>query len=214
MIASAISIRYPDWVVGHVDWDRCYASDSDKMRLAIDLSRQNVLRGTGGPFGAAVFEANTGRLVSVGMNLVVPLNNCMLHAEGVALMMAGDRVRSFSLDGDVQHELVTSCAPCAMCLGAALWSGVRRIVCGARSADAERIGFDEGPVFQASHEYLSSRGIGIDHDVLRGEACEVLDLYAARSGRIYNGLAMEGAVSLPGIPVAGARLGAERPSPA
>jgi tRNA(Arg) A34 adenosine deaminase TadA len=184
------------------------------MRLAIDLSRQNVLRGTGGPFGAAVFEAHTGRLVSVGMNLVVPLNNCMLHAEGVALMMAGDRVRSFSLDGGVQHELVTSCAPCAMCLGAALWSGVRRIVCGARSADAERIGFDEGPVFQASHEYLSSRGIGIDHDVLREEACGVLDLYAARSGRIYNGLAMEGAVSLPGISVAGARLGAGPHPPA
>lgn len=214
MIASAISIRYPDWVVGHVDWDRCYASDSDKMRLAIDLSRQNVLRGTGGPFGAAVFETATGRLVSVGMNLVVPLNNCMLHAEAVALMMAGDRVGSFSLDGDVQHELVTSCAPCAMCLGAALWSGVRRIVCGARSADAERIGFDEGPVFQASHEYLSSRGIDIDPDVLRGEACEVLDLYAARSGRIYNGLAMEGTVSLPGISVAGIRLDAGLHSPA
>lgn len=214
MIASAISIRYPDWVVGHVDWERCYASDSDRMRLAIDLSRQNVLRGTGGPFGAAVFEARTGRLVSVGINLVVPLNNCMLHAEGVALMMAGDRVGSFSLDGDVRHELVTSCAPCAMCLGAALWSGVRRIVCGARSVDAERIGFDEGPVFEASHEYLAGRGIGIDHDVLREEACEVLDLYAARSGRIYNGLAMEGAVSLPGISVAGARLEADLSPPA
>jgi tRNA(Arg) A34 adenosine deaminase TadA len=191
LIAPAISIRYPDWVQGHVDWERSYASDADKMRLAIDLSLQNVVRETGGPFGAAVFESETGRLVSVGMNLVVPLNNCMLHAEAVALMMAGGRVGSYSLDEGVQHELVTSCAPCAMCLGAALWSGVRRIVCGAMSADAERIGFDEGPVFTASHEYLASRGIRIDHHVLRADACAVLDLYASRSGRIYNGLAME-----------------------
>ncbi len=191
MIAPAISVSYPDWVGGHVDWNRRYATDADKMGLAVDLSRQNVVRETGGPFGAAVFEMETGRLVSVGMNLVVPLNNCMLHAEAVALMMAGCRVGSYTLDGEVRHELVTSCAPCAMCLGAALWSGVRRIVCGATSADAERIGFDEGPVFTASHEYLAGRGIRIDHDVLRADACAVLDLYASRRGRIYNGLAAE-----------------------
>ncbi len=191
MIASAISVSYPDWVGGHVDWNRRYASDADKMGLAVDLSRQNVVRETGGPFGAAVFEMETGRLVSVGMNLVVPLNNCMLHAEAVALMMAGGRVGSYTLDGEVRHELVTSCAPCAMCLGAALWSGVRRIVCGATSADAERIGFDEGPVFTASHEYLAGRGIRIDHQVLRADACAVLDLYASLRGRIYNGLTAE-----------------------
>lgn len=191
MTAPSISIGYPDWVGGHVDWERRYASDSDRMGLAVDLSLQNVVRETGGPFGAAVFEMDTGRLVSVGMNLVVPLDNCMLHAEAVALMMAGRRVGSYSLDGGVRHELVTSCAPCAMCLGAALWSGVRRIVCGATSADAERIGFDEGPVFTASHEYLAARGIRIDHHVLRADACAVLDLYASRSGRIYNGLATE-----------------------
>lgn len=189
MTPPSISISYPDWVAGHVDWDRRYASDAEKMGLAIDLSLQNVVRGTGGPFGAAVFEMDTGRLVSVGMNRVVPLNNCMLHAEAVALMMAGSRVGSYSLGEGARHELVTSCAPCAMCLGAAHWSGVRRIVCGATSEDAERIGFDEGPVFDASHEYLASRGIRIDHQVLRAEACAVLDLYASRSGRIYNGLA-------------------------
>jgi len=192
----AIRIGYPEWVTGFVEWDRCYGSDAEKMRLAIDLSRQNVVHETGGPFGAAVFETATGRLVAVGMNLVVPLNNCMLHAEAVALMMAGCRRGSYSLDVGVPHELVTSCAPCAMCLGASLWSGVRRIVCGARSADAERIGFDEGPVFPASHEYLTDRGVEIRHDVLRDEACAVLDLYASRSGRIYNGLVMEIPVSI------------------
>jgi tRNA(Arg) A34 adenosine deaminase TadA len=43
-----------------VDWDRRYPTDEERMRLAIDLSRENVERGTGGPFGAAVFEAGPG----------------------------------------------------------------------------------------------------------------------------------------------------------
>ena len=43
------------------------------------------------------------------------------------------------------HELVTSCEPCSMCLGAITWSGIRGLACGARGSDAESIGFDEGP---------------------------------------------------------------------
>ena len=62
------------------------------MRLAIELARQNVLRGTGGPFGAAIFERSTGALLSVGVNSVVRLNNSTLHGEMVAIMMAQHRI--------------------------------------------------------------------------------------------------------------------------
>jgi tRNA(Arg) A34 adenosine deaminase TadA len=181
----------PEWVNRVVDWERAYATDEEKMRLAIALSRENVRRGTGGPFGAAVFEVETGRLVAVGANSVVRLNNCALHAEMVAFMLAQRRRGSFTLGGDDMpaHELVTSCEPCAMCLGGALWSGVARIVWGAGNLDARRIGFDEGPVFSQSYEYLRQRGIELVPGVLRGEAVEVLNEYAARSGPIYNGMA-------------------------
>src|SRR5712664_3019075 len=66
-----VSVDYPAWVADVVDHDRRFADDDAKMRLAITLSRENVERGTGGPFGAAVFERDTGRLVAVGMNSVV-----------------------------------------------------------------------------------------------------------------------------------------------
>jgi len=159
------------------------------MRLAITLSRENTVRGTGGPFGAGVFESGTGRLVSVGVNLVVPLRNSALHAEMVAFMMAEARLQSFTLHAEELpvHEIVTSCDPCAMCLGASLWSGVRRVVCGATRDDAGEIHFDEGPVFPASYEYLRARGIETIHGVLRDEAREVLALYANTRGKIYNG---------------------------
>ena len=68
-----IHFEYPSWVETEVDWNRRYSGDEEKMRLAITMSRVNVEKGTGGPFGAAIFEAESGRLVSVGMNSVVRL---------------------------------------------------------------------------------------------------------------------------------------------
>jgi len=189
MSLPEVTIHLPEWVAQTVDFERAYAGDQEKMRLAIELSRQNVVRGTGGPFGAAVFERGSGRLVSVGVNSVVRLNNCTLHGEMVAFMLAQARLGSFSLrsaDG-TEHELVTSCEPCAMCLGATLWSGVTRLVCGAHRDDARRLNFEEGPVFPQSHPYLEERGIEIVHGVLREEANAVLELYRARKGTIYNG---------------------------
>lgn len=189
MTIPPIRVDYPDWVEGLVDWDRRYTGDEEKMRLAIDVSRENVRHGTGGPFGAAIFEQGTGALVSVGMNSVVRLNNCTLHGEMVAIMAAQARLECFTLrshDGPA-YELVTSCEPCAMCLGATLWSGVRRVVCGAHRDDARRLNFDEGPVFPESHAYLEARGIEIVHGVLRDEANAVLELYRSSKGIIYNG---------------------------
>jgi len=184
-----VHIEYPDWVDSVVDWDRNYGSDEERMRVAIDISRENVVRGSGGPFGAAVFESASGRLVAVGMNSVVRLNNCTLHGEMMAFMMAQQRVGSFTLNAPhlPQHDLYTSCEPCAMCLGATLWSGVRRVVYGAAREDASLLNFEEGPVFPESYAYLEKRDLQIVRNVLREEARAVLELYRAKSGRIYNG---------------------------
>jgi len=104
-------------------------------------------------------------------------------------MMAQAALGSFSLGapGMPAHELVTSCEPCAMCLGAILWSGVTRVVCGAARADATELRFEEGPVFPESYKYLEARGIEIVHEVLREEARAVLVLYREQGGPIYNG---------------------------
>ena len=185
---SAIAIDLPAWVGDVVDWKTPLTSDDDRMRLAIRLSRENVERGTGGPFGAVIVEQKTGTIVGVGMNSVVRLHNCTLHGEMVAIMMAQSRVQSFSLaaDGLPAHDLVTSCEPCAMCLGAALWSGVKRVVCGAGREDATKLRFEEGPVFPESYRYLEERGVTIVRNVLRAEARAVLEHYRATGGKIYN----------------------------
>jgi tRNA(Arg) A34 adenosine deaminase TadA len=185
---ARVLIDYPAWVDEVVDWTARYTDDESRMRLAVTLSRENVLRGDGGPFGAAVFEAASGKLVSVGVNSVVRLGNSVLHAEVVAFMMAQQRLGSFTLSSPTlpEHVLVTSCEPCAMCLGATLWSGVRCVVYGAAREDASALGFDEGPVFPESYDYLEQRGIRITRGVQRNDARAVLELYRARSGKIYN----------------------------
>jgi tRNA(Arg) A34 adenosine deaminase TadA len=157
------------------------------MRLVIRLARANVQADLGGPFAAAVFASETGALVSAGVNSVMRLQNSVLHAEVMALMLAHARKGTFTLKqpGAPAYELVTSCEPCAMCLGAVLWSGVRRLVYGASRVDAVGIGFDEGPVFADSYRYLIARGIEIVPEVLRAEAAEVLTLYRQLGGPVY-----------------------------
>ncbi|MGQ0814830.1 MAG: nucleoside deaminase [Gemmatimonadota bacterium] len=183
-----IRIDLPHWIGDVADLERTYTSRADRMGLCIALARENVLRDRGGPFGAAVFESESGRLVGVGVNRVVPLNNSVLHAEIVAYMKAEQRVGSYTLaaDGLPAHELVTTCEPCAMCLGGALWAGVQRIIFGATRDDAAELNFDEGPVFPESYEYLEARGVEIVRAFMREEARAVFRLYREQGGPIYN----------------------------
>ena len=103
----------------------------DRMRLVVELARENIRRETGGPFGAAIFD-ESGRLVAPGVNLVLSGKCSILHAEMVAIALAHKRVGRHDLgeQGRYQYELVTAAEPCAMCFGAIPWSGVSRVVCG------------------------------------------------------------------------------------
>jgi len=185
---ARLIIDVPAWVGEAAVAGRAFRDDQDKMALVIRLAGENVARGAGGPFGAAVFEIGSGRVVAAGVNRVVQGSNCVLHAEIVALMFAQQRVGSFTLrsPGRPAHELVTSCEPCAMCLGATLWSGVRRLVIGAEREDAMAVGFEEGPVFAESYAYIAERGVETVRGVRRAEAARLLRAYRDAGGLVYN----------------------------
>src|ERR1700745_501124 len=102
-----VRIGHPAWLQAAVDRQGTYGSDEDKVRLAISLARENVVHETGGPFGAAIVEGTTGRLVAVGVNSVVRLRNSVLHGEMIAFMMAQQRLQSPTLaaPGLPTHEL-------------------------------------------------------------------------------------------------------------
>ena len=186
--ASQVLVTVPDWVQNLVDWQQPYPDDKAKMTLAIELSRHNVLQQSGGPFGSAIFDRASHQLLAVGVNRVLPLNNSTLHGETVAIMLAEQRLGTFTLASEGGRELFTSCEPCAMCLGAVLWSGVNRLVCAGTAADARAIGFDEGPVFAESYQYLQNAGVEVVRGFMQPEAKAVLDFYASSGGKIYNGV--------------------------
>jgi tRNA(Arg) A34 adenosine deaminase TadA len=183
-----IVLRLPQWLQTLVQQGNvALESTESRMRFAVELARQNVEHRTGGPFGAAVFEAASGRVVGVGVNLVEASSCSMAHAEMIAIALAQQAVGQYDLSaGGNVYELATSTEPCAMCLGAIPWSGLKRVLCGAHGADAAAIGFDEGAKPADWAGELRKRGIEVVRDVLRDEARAVLQQYAQTGGLIYN----------------------------
>ncbi|UCC96334.1 MAG: nucleoside deaminase [Phycisphaerales bacterium] len=186
---SEATLRLPDWTETFLaNEEQLYPTAHERMRLAVRLAQLNIEHQSGGPFGAAIFELTTGRLVAVGVNRVESTHCSIAHAEMLAIAIAQQTVGRYDLGSqqDLVYELVTSTEPCAMCLGAIPWSGVRSLVCGARDEDARRIGFDEGTKPGNWVQSLENRGISVLRDVLRKEAEAVLVEYLKRGGLIYN----------------------------
>jgi tRNA(Arg) A34 adenosine deaminase TadA len=178
----------PAWLAEYIDGRIYFDTLQARMSLVIDASRLNVRFASGGPFAAAVFERDSGRLVSLGVNRVIPEGLSLLHAEMVALSLAQRQRGGYDLgaEGLPAHQLVCSSEPCAMCFGAVCWAGVRDLVTGARAADVRAIGFDEGPKPDAWVAALQQRGIHVTRDLLRDEAIQVLHAYQAQGGERYN----------------------------
>lgn len=184
-----LCIELPGWLAEATTMCPPLGDDAARMRFVVDLARRNVDSGCGGPFAAAVFESGSGALLAAATNLVVASHCSTAHAEVLALSLAQQARGSHDLGAAdfPAVELVTSCEPCAMCLGAIAWSGVRRVVSGASGGDAEALGFDEGPKPADWAGEMRRRGIEVVEGILRAEAVAVLQAYRAAGGRIYNG---------------------------
>lgn len=188
-----VTLVLPNWIPDRVVPGQIFASIEDRMRLAISLAAENIERGTGGPFGAAVFESDSGAVVSVGVNIVEQSACSLAHAEAVALAVAQRALGTYNL-GDAQFprlELVTSAQPCIQCWGNVWWSGVRRLITGASVRETESItGFQEGPVPADWADRLrqrvpADRAVEVVERVLADESCAVLRRYREAGGVLY-----------------------------
>lgn len=185
MLYAQIHLTLPPWIHDEIDAQRPYPDNDSRIALAIDLSRRNVLHRSGGPFGAAVFDAG-GRLLGVGVNRVVPSQCSSAHAEVMALSTSQQRVQRYRLNEDGGRiTLATSSQPCAMCYGAMIWGGIDEVLIGARSEDVQSLaGFDEGPLPSDWTGELEKRGIAVHRDLMREAAREILRDYG-ESGVVY-----------------------------
>ncbi|KAA8491042.1 Guanine deaminase [Porphyridium purpureum] len=188
-LAVGFQVCLPDWLAASLaQLPSEFVCVEDRMRLVLSLARRNVEEQTGGPFAACVFERDSGRLVSVGVNRVEASRLSSAHAEVVCLSLAQRALQSYDLSqGGIVRQLVVNWRPCAMCFGAVLWSGVADLVIAGDGPELERItGFDEGPVVETWRQELEKRGIALTMDVLRKEAVEGFYAFAKSGNAVYN----------------------------
>ena len=152
--------------------------DARLLREAIRVARVRMLQGLGGPFGAVV--ARDGVIVARGWNAVTSGNDPTAHAEVVAIRRACRALGSFSLGGCV---LYASCEPCPMCLAAAYWARVDRLVYAAGRDDAARAGFDDAFIYDQVPLAPEARSLPTTQ-LLRTDAVTVFEEWLANPDRV------------------------------
>ena len=150
--------------------------DTRWIERTIQLATENVANG-GGPFGALIVR--DGALLAEGQNRVTASLDPTAHAEVVAIRAACQAVGDFSLAG---ATLYTSCEPCPLCLSAALWARVDRVVFAGDRNDAARGGFDDREFYELFSRDRSTWDVSID-EVRPANATAPFDAWLARDDR-------------------------------
>jgi guanine deaminase len=118
------------------------AREKKFMQAAIDLARQGMQEGKGGPFGCIIVKDDM--IIGKGYNGVTTYNDPTAHAEIVAIRNACTALKHFQLTG---CEVYTSCEPCPMCLGAIYWARPLKVYFANTREDATMIGFDDSFIY-------------------------------------------------------------------
>jgi len=117
---------------------------ADPFLSAAIAEAEQGLREGGIPIGAVI--VSRGQVIGRGHNRRVQKGSAVLHGEMDALENAGRQ------QADVYRDatLYTTLSPCAMCSGAILLYGIRRVIIG------------ENQTFRGEEELLSSRGVALE----------------------------------------------------
>jgi tRNA(Arg) A34 adenosine deaminase TadA len=109
----------------------------DEMRMAelVRFTAKSLETDRPVPFGCSIVATNSGELLVRALNAVALQHDPSAHAEVRTIRLATKRLRSISLAG---YTLYTTCEPCPMCMSAALWASLDRIVFGATIEDANQ----------------------------------------------------------------------------
>ena len=147
------------------------------MREAIRLSKEGMINGYGGPFGAVIVK--DGKIVGRGYNKVTSTNDPTAHAEVVAIRDACKNLQTFQLEG---CDIYTSCEPCPMCMGAIYWARPSNVFFACTRDDAAKIGFDDSYIYNELKLDIAERGIPLKN-FSREEAMMVFDEWESKENK-------------------------------
>ncbi len=111
------------------------SADIAQMTALVAFTAQSLRTPRPRPFGACIVHTRSGAVLLRALNRVAQEFDPSAHAEVRAIRLATKRLKRVSLAG---YTLFTTCEPCPMCMSAALWARVDRVVFGATIADANR----------------------------------------------------------------------------
>lgn len=148
------------------------------MKRAVELSRENMRAGAGGPFGAVIVKND--KIIGEGWNQVTSTNDPTAHAEVVAIRNACKNLSNFDLDG---AEIYTSCEPCPMCLSAIYWARLGKIYYGNTRKDAADIQFDDDFIYDEIPKSIDQRKIPMSQ-CGHSEALEVFKEWSEKQDKI------------------------------
>lgn len=148
------------------------------MLRAIELSKENMRKGAGGPFGAVIVKE--GKIIGEGWNQVTSTNDPTAHAEMVAIRAACKNLNNFELDG---AEIYTSCEPCPMCLSAIYWARIEKIHFANSRKDAANINFDDDFLYMEIPKAIENRKIPMSQ-CHHNEALEVFKEWSEKTDKI------------------------------
>lgn len=151
---------------------------SEFMKRAIELSRDHMNKGDGGPFGAVIVK--DGKIISEGWNQVSSTNDPTAHAEVNAIRKACQDLNTFELSG---CEIYTSCEPCPMCLGAIYWAHIDKVYYANTREDAAKINFDDEFLYFEISQPKEKRKIPIIQ-IERNEALKVFEEWMQKEDKV------------------------------
>ncbi|MGE4572259.1 MAG: nucleoside deaminase [Candidatus Izemoplasmatales bacterium] len=114
------------------------------MELAIEEARKTMNQNIGGPFGALIIDQD-GQILSIASNTVLGDHDPTAHAEINAIRKACKEIGSHDLSN---CTLYTTAYPCPMCLGAIIWSNIKKVYFGCIESDADAIGFRDDFIYK------------------------------------------------------------------
>lgn len=97
-------------------------NDKHFLEQAIEKSRKSISKG-GFPVGAVIVKG--GKIVGEGLSIGNLLHDATSHGEMAAIRDACKKIEATDLSDTV---LYASMEPCLMCFGAAMWTGISKIV--------------------------------------------------------------------------------------
>jgi tRNA(Arg) A34 adenosine deaminase TadA len=147
------------------------------MRQAIELAKNGMLSGNGGPFGCVIVKG--GKIVGQGSNMVLKTKDPTAHAEVVAIRDACKNLEHFQLDG---CEVYTSCEPCPMCLGAIFWARPSKVYYACTKEDAAEAGFDDDFIYQEIEVKPENRQIPMV-PLMREESLKAFELWKEKGDK-------------------------------